>query len=315
MFNKLEYVYAVYKEGSFTKAAEKLFISQPSLSAAIKKLENDIGAPLFNRVGTGITLTEIGKEYVITTEKIMQLQKEFKHKLNDMLELNSGKITIGGSNFRASYILSLLCIKFKELYPNVDTTLAESSSLHLYEMLDSGKVDLIIDNLLEPEKYNAHVLTTEKIFLCVPKKAKINNDLKKYALSTNDVLAKSKRTDEVPVLPLKLVENEKFILLKEGNDMRTRAESMFKKNKITPPTALVVDQLNIAYSLSSAGVGLSFATDTLLRFEKNVDDVLVYNVEKEFNTRNLYAATRKDTYRTKAVEKFIELTEELLSCE
>jgi DNA-binding transcriptional LysR family regulator len=285
------------------------------LSAAIKKLENEIGAPLFNREGSGITLTEIGKEYVDSAEKIMIIQEDFNRKLKDIFELNSGKIDIGGSNFRASYLLSLLCIKFKELYPNIETNLIESNSLHLYEMLDKGQVDIIIDNLLNPEKYNTHVLTTEKIFLCIPKKFPINKKLNEYAIPIYDVFSKSKKVDSISPLPLKMIEKEKFILLKDGNDMRIRAESLFEKAGISPNIALVVDQLNIAYSLTSAGHGLSFATDTMLRFEKNVEDVVIYNVEPDFSTRNLYAATKKDTYITTAVKKFIELTEDLLSAE
>lgn len=78
MFSKYEYVYQVYKEHNFTKAAEKLFISQPSLSAAIKKIEEKVGAELFERRGKGIELTEVGKEYIATTEQIIKAENEFK---------------------------------------------------------------------------------------------------------------------------------------------------------------------------------------------------------------------------------------------
>ena len=70
MFAKMDYAYAVYKEGSFTRAAEKLFISQPSLSAAIKNLEEEIGAPLFERTGGGVLLTEAGRAYMDAVQRV-----------------------------------------------------------------------------------------------------------------------------------------------------------------------------------------------------------------------------------------------------
>ena len=80
MFSKFKYVYMLYKEGNFTRAAEKLFISQPSLSVAIKNIEKEIGAELFERTGSGVRLTEVGGEYVAAIEKIIAVENEFKSK-------------------------------------------------------------------------------------------------------------------------------------------------------------------------------------------------------------------------------------------
>ena len=87
MFSKYDYVYEIYRQGSFTLAAEKLFISQPSLSAAIKNIEKKLGAELFERTGKGIKLTEVGREYISATEKIMNIEKDFETKVNDIFNL------------------------------------------------------------------------------------------------------------------------------------------------------------------------------------------------------------------------------------
>ena len=79
MFQKYEYVYAVYKEGNFTRAAQKLFVSQPSLSIAIKNIENERGAPIFERRASGVTLTEVGREYISAAEKIMEIESDFNN--------------------------------------------------------------------------------------------------------------------------------------------------------------------------------------------------------------------------------------------
>ena len=73
MFSKIQYVYILYKEQSFTKAAEKLNVSQPYLSAAIKRIEKQIGAPLFERKFSSVRPTKVGYEYLQAAEKIMDI--------------------------------------------------------------------------------------------------------------------------------------------------------------------------------------------------------------------------------------------------
>ena len=77
MFRNREYVYAVYKEMSFSRAAEKLFISQPALSAMVKKVEKRIGSPIFDRSCSPIRLTNCGKEYISCIEQIMDVEYQF----------------------------------------------------------------------------------------------------------------------------------------------------------------------------------------------------------------------------------------------
>ena len=79
MFQGMHYVYEVYKEMSFSKAARNLFISQPSLSAAVKKAEKQIGFPIFDRSSNHIQLTELGKEYIRSIEIIMDVETGFQN--------------------------------------------------------------------------------------------------------------------------------------------------------------------------------------------------------------------------------------------
>ena len=125
MFSKHNYVYAVYKEQSFTRAAQRLFISQPSLSVAIKNIENEVGAPLFERCGGRVVLTEIGKEYIAATEQIMSAENDFKRKINDIYALESGSISVGGTNYLSSYVLPSIVTRFSALHPNVSVNLVE----------------------------------------------------------------------------------------------------------------------------------------------------------------------------------------------
>ena len=112
MFQGMDYVYEVYKEINFSKAAKNLYISQPSLSAAVKKVETRLGFPIFDRSTTPIQLTEFGKEYIKAIEVIMDVENGFNNFVNDVNELKSGSISIGGTNLFASYILPPLLSGF-----------------------------------------------------------------------------------------------------------------------------------------------------------------------------------------------------------
>ena len=86
MLNSIEYVYAIYKERSFTKAAEKLYVSQPALSLAITKLEKRLGYPLFERRGKECVPTEYGEKYIAAIERIKRIQDDLEHEIEEMME-------------------------------------------------------------------------------------------------------------------------------------------------------------------------------------------------------------------------------------
>lgn len=98
MFQGMEYIYTVYQEKSFSKAARKLFISQPSLSATVKRVEEHIGYPIFDRSTKPLTLTEFGKRYISSVEQIISVEHEFSSFMNDWGGLKTGKLVLGGSS-------------------------------------------------------------------------------------------------------------------------------------------------------------------------------------------------------------------------
>ena len=112
MFQGMEYIYEVYKEKSFSKAAAALFISQPSLSANVKRVENRIGYPIFDRSTKPLQLTEVGKHYIQAVEKVMDIENNLENYLLDLGNLKTGTLNVGGSNFFSSWILPPLIADF-----------------------------------------------------------------------------------------------------------------------------------------------------------------------------------------------------------
>lgn len=313
MFEKIDYVYAVYKEKSFTRAAEKLFISQPSLSAAVKTVEKEVGAPLFDRTGANITLTEVGKEYILAAEKIISVREDFCRKLSDIFALETGKLTVGGTNYLSSYVLPKIVNKFTALHPKIEVTLAEAKSVSLSEMLQREEIDVVIDSFDETvNEYAGTPLASERILLCVPAESAVNAGLEAFRIFPDDIYEGKIRLDEVPTVPMNRFQDESFVLLKSGNDMYNRATRIFERANIAPKVAFSVDQMNIAYALADSGMGLCFMTDTFFKYGKTRGNVVLYNVGKEAGSRTLYIAYKKNKYLSRALTEFINVAKQVI---
>ncbi len=313
MFSKHKYVYAVYKEGSFTRAAQRLFISQPSLSAAIKNIENEVGAPLFERNGGRVRLTEIGREYLMATEQIMSAENEFKRKINDIYMLEKGHITVGGTNYLSSYVLPKVITGFSSLHPNVEVTLVEANSQSLGAMVKDERIDIVVDSFDGiGELYEGHSLLKEKILLCVPSGLAVNEELTSCRITYEMLCEGREGIDDVPCVPVARFKEEGFILLKSGNDMHDRAMKIFQHGGITPKILFSVDQLNISYALAESGMGLCFVTDTLVKYGGIHGNVSFYNVGEEHGGRTLYIAYKRGRYCTHAMREFITMARTLI---
>ena len=134
MFVWKKYVYEVYKERSFTKAAQNLYISQPSLSARIKKIEEIIGEPLFDRSTTPLQLTEVGKVYIEAAEEITQIEQRVENYINDLAGLKTGNLAVGASTLFAAYVVPSLITQFNQKFPDVHIQLIEGNTAELEEM-------------------------------------------------------------------------------------------------------------------------------------------------------------------------------------
>jgi len=313
MFQKYKYVLAVYQEQSFTNAAKKLYISQPSLSVAIRSLEKEIGGPLFERYGSGVKPTEIGKAYIDAAWKMHLAESEFEMKCLDINELNTGKLIVGGSNYLSSYVLPKIITVFRSRHPNVTITIMEANSIRLRKMLQNEEVDMIIDNFVDGEElYEEYPLTREQILLCVPGDSPINRELSRFQIMPENIYSGIVPAAHVPAVDVSLFQNEKFILLKNGNDMYDRAVAIFEESNMNPDVAFEVDQLNMAYALTESGVGVSFVTDTLFKYRKHTEDVILYQPDTRYARRTLYVAHKKNRYCTKAMSEFIRAAQEMI---
>lgn len=312
MFKGMEYVYEVYREHSFSKAAQNLYVSQPSLSATIKRIENRIGFPIFDRSTTPIRLTECGEEYIKAVEKIMTIKGDFKNYLNDMEELKTGTLSVGGSNFFASFILPPIISAFTNLYPQVKINLVESNTASLENQLFTGQLDLVIDNYdFNFNTYSRHFLYKEHMILAVPKDFASNEKAKAYQLTREDIIAGKHLDFTMEAVPLALFENEPFLFMKSGNDSRTRADKICMKNHFTPNIILKLDQQITAYNLSCYGMGITFVSDTLIQNVRPDNQLVFYKLNFDDATRDIFFYQKQNKYVTRATKEFLRIADQL----
>lgn len=311
MFKGKEYIYEVYKEKSFSKASQNLYISQPALSAAIKKAESRLGCCIFDRSSNPVQLTAAGLEYIKSIEKVMDIENQFENYLNDLDRLKTGRLSIGTNTVFASFILPAIITEFIQTYPAIKVDLIETSTAHLEEQLASGALDFVIDNYpLNEAVYEKHFFFSESLLLAVPQKFPSNSLAKKYQLSTDDVRQGRHLNPATKSVPLAFFADDPFILLRSGNDTRTRSDKILQENSLAPPILLELDQLATAYQIACYGMAITIVSDTLVNKAHRDADMLYYKIDSAHTLRNVFFYNKQNKYITKAMTEFIKVAQE-----
>lgn len=311
MFVWKKYVYEVYKERSFTKAAQNLYISQPSLSARIKKIEEIIGEPLFDRSTTPLQLTEVGKVYIEAAEEITQIEQRVENYINDLAGLKTGNLAVGASTLFAAYVVPSLITQFNQKFPDVHIQLIEGNTAELEEMLGSNALDFVIDNYhYDSILYNKELYCEENILLAVPKHFAVNEELGMYQLSYKNSKNKNYLNQKYPAVPLGRFADLPFIMLTQGNDTRTRGDRLCRNVGFKPNIVLEFNQQSTAYMASSTQLGATFISDILVSQLPTFENLVYYKLDGEEAKRKVFFYYKTHKYKTRVMEEFVRMMHE-----
>ena len=306
MFQGMDYVYAVWRERSFSAAARKLFVSQPALSAAVKKAEAELGLPIFDRTCTPLQLTDAGKAYIESAEQVFRIQRDLSRYCHDLAGLESGTLSLGGTNFFASCFLPAMIQAFNQKYPQIQLTVTESDSADLYQKLSQDALDIIVDSgTCDAALYDIVPFYTDHLLLAVPVGNPIHSRFPACCLTRQDVIDGRHLEPEVPIVPLPEFADVDFLLLGKGNDMYRRSRGLFQSAGITPRVRLYLNQLMTAFHMARQGLGATFLTDTLVSLSLPTDRLLYYRLSGHLAVRETFLAMQHKGYRTKAMAGFL----------
>lgn len=300
---QFEYVLTINEERSFSKAAKRLFISQPSLSQYINRLETQLGVTIFDRTTNPLTLTYEGELYIEATHNILSLLDNLQRKFDDVSNLKAGRVNIGLTSSKANNFLPAILPVFKGKYPGIEVIITEASSSELEDMLSHGLVDLCLMNLpIKSKGLEYEEILAEKIFLAAPPS---------YDGPGSDG-TNFDNGEKYPYIDIKTLANEPFILLHTQQRVRQLADSIFAAYGIKPPTLLETHSLETAMRLSAAGMGFCFLPESYISDSGLVKMPKFYSFGKPEFSWTMVIAYRQNTYRTKAAVAFAQTVKDVI---
>ena len=252
-FRELVYITVVADCKSVTAAAKKLYISQPSLSQIISKVENDLGVKLFDRAAYPITLTYAGEKYVETARRILMMKDNLRRELTDIGSGVRGKITVGIPVERAGYMLPATLKEFRQVYPGVEVRTQEAKAVTLLESLKKGETNLVIlpksEEGLDPDMEEELIYREELLFVAGP------DVVTPQMCVVGDPGAVD--VDQVARLPI--------IVLKKGHAIRKAVDHLFKERGITPDVVMETTSCINAVQLADSGYGVTIVPERAVK--------------------------------------------------
>lgn len=305
MQQDMKYLYQVYEDGSFSKAAEHLYMTQPALSIAIQKIEESIGMPLFDRSRRPLKPTAAGQIYIDAIKKMIGLEQDLERQIQDIQDLNTGEIRLGGSHYLNAYILPKVLTGFTRAYPGIRLELIEESSDVLADMLTERKIDLTFScNTAFMRNFERYSLFYDHILLAVPKENPINRELSGEALTAGAILKGRHLEPDCPMAPLQAFHRLEYILLTPGNNLYDRSLELFQKAGFEPQVKLQLTQLATAYHLAENNFAATFISDRMV--QKEDTPLMFYKLDSKLSERLFYVLLPDRNYTAYAVKMFIQ---------
>lgn len=293
----LIYVKTIADAKSISQAARLLYISQPSLSQALRRIENEVGIPLFIRHPTGMELTSAGEKYYIAAKDILNIYNDFKIDVTYINNLESGRLIVGVANIMGSYLLPKVLPGFNKKYPNIEIYIEENSTDILEKMILEGKIDLALTHchpFSETEGIAYDILFKDKFVLVAHKEHPVK-EVSAYNVS-----------DGTYEVDLRDIANEKFLVLKKGQGIRSVSDILWTEADYAPDIILSLKNFNTALNLTIEGMGISLLPKKYTEiFGANAEFNLYHIKNTENNFWNTVILTRENTYMSKISEEFI----------
>ncbi|WP_234123457.1 LysR family transcriptional regulator [Clostridium hydrogenum] len=281
---QLQYFRTIARLEHITKAAEELHIAQPSLSRTISKLEEELGTPLFDRVGRQIKLNSFGKSFLSHVDKIFSELIEAKRELLDLSDIKNCKISLA---VNTSIFMPALLKKFVDQYPYIkfQQTLATTSNIR--NLLESEQVDFgisvtPISSSKHPSIQEVPIINVEAFLALPPKHALLECN----SISLHDI------------------ENEPFISMPKGYGLREIADDFCYQAGFNPNIIIESNEPLSIIRYVKYGLGLAFITPLILEIDPNLEINLI-RIQDVACKGTINLCWKKDRYISKAAHQFM----------
>ncbi|QHS52679.1 LysR family transcriptional regulator [Edaphobacter sp. 12200R-103] len=240
-FHQLRYVCAVAETGSFSRAAERCQIAQPSLSQQVLKLEENLGAKLFDRLGRSVRLTEAGRAFIPHARSILEQMETARSSVAQKNADVRGSVSLGVIPTISPYLVPRYTTSFAKRFPDAKLRIVEDVTPVLIESLRELSIDIAILALpLRHKDLELFPLRTEPLFAVLPKEHRLAG---------------------AASLSLRDLRGEPFVMLRDGHCFRDLSLATCARARITPNIAFESGQFSSLFGMVAAGVGISLAPE------------------------------------------------------
>ena len=250
---ELNYLIAIAEEKSISKAADRLYMAQSSLSQFLQTLESSLDSKLFVRTSRGVRLTEAGTIMLKYAYATLAEYHRTQDEIQDLKDLKSGSVILGISGFRGSYLLPPVLNAFKLDYPGIRVQIVEQNSMALEQMLLNGEVDVALLVLpVSDSRIQPTFVMNDEICLSAHENHPIMDFARKFP-------AASQTTSRIPwYVNLADAIRYEFFLSDYDTILGREARRVFSKNGLQPITCNESLSALMAAALGAAGHGLAF---------------------------------------------------------
>jgi len=287
---QLRILKAVATEKSFTKAAEVLYLSQPSLSKQIKRLEKNLDILLINRENNKISLTENGKVFLQYSERILALCEESCRALIDLKNGDRGNLSVGASQTIGTYLMPKVLALFAQNYPQIDLKVQVNSTRIIANNVLNREIDIAVVGGDIPDELKRNL--TIKNFV---------EDEFSLIISKSHPFAKKKKITKENLYYLN------FITLNSNSTIRKFIDNILIQNGIEIKQLKVIMQFNSIEGIKTAvslGLGAAFVSSSAIEKEVELKTIEILKIENLRITRTLSIISNPECYKSKAFDLF-----------
>ena len=287
-FKHLEAFVKVIELGSFSKAAEEIFLSQPSVSTYINLLESNLGEVLINRKAKEISPTLAGEIFYESAKEILALKQNTTHRIKKLSSDFTGEINILASSVPAQYILPRLLAQFKNLHPNISFNIKQADTLEAARAIATGMAEIgFTGGIAEKDKCEFHEIITEEMILIAPFDQVFSSD-KVYALED-------------------LLYEHNFISREKGSGTRTQYERIFTEQNIDLNRINISAIFDNTQSIITAvmnGLGISIVSELAANAFIEKKMIMPIKLKTNMPTQNFYYALKKNFSHSHLIDLF-----------
>lgn len=256
---EMEYLLRIRREKGIARAAQSLYIAQPSLSQILMKLEEECGFALFTREKDGVRETNEGSRFLDQVEELAGIYRKMRRQLEEFQQLKRGLVSFGIPINLGTSLLPDILPRFSALYPGVEVRFFENNSVELDRMVLEGRTDFNIMHFQSPkETLEYEILGVDPFCLAAPSSWGERLGLKEGAIGKRE---------------LKELEPEPFIMVARGQKLRQTADEILSQAQVKPKVLCSTKSMETAKRLVAAGMGLTLlpmSYTTLLSDRKGI---------------------------------------------